>query len=145
MLTLPLLFYVLGGLTIRYELFPYNIFKSRNSGEFESSLVNYENKSSFTKYDYNSPSDFLEDLKKGGFIFYIRHADKFENESSKQIRGVLDSFESISKRTHFHPGSPPPRGPPPGDDSPGEHHPSKDPPRGYPPRGYPPGGCPAGG
>ena len=102
-LILVLFFYLLGGLTIRYELFPYNIFKSRNLGAVESSLINYENKSDFIKYDYNSPSDFLEDLKSGGFIFYIRHADKFENDSSKQIRGALDSFESISKGTHFHP------------------------------------------
>jgi phosphohistidine phosphatase SixA len=34
---------------------------------------------------------------------YLRHADKFENESSRQIRGALDSFEAVTLNSHTHP------------------------------------------
>ena len=95
--------YLIGGITIRYELFPYSLFKSHFHNETLNPLVNYSNKHELITSTYNSSLSLLDDLKKGGFIMYMRHADKFENHSSSQIRSVLDTFESVTANKHIHP------------------------------------------
>lgn len=95
--------YISGGLTIKYELFPYNLYKSQYVIELPEPLINYSNKQKLISNQFNSEKELLKELRKGGFIFYMRHADKFENESSKQIRGALDSFESVTLNNYSHP------------------------------------------
>lgn len=104
----PLLFvsflsYLIGGITIKYELFPYSLYKSHYRNSSHTPLVDYINKHKLITSPYNSSFQLLEELKKGGFIIYIRHADKFENESSHQIRSALDSFESVTANKYTHP------------------------------------------
>ena len=95
--------YIVGGLTIKYELFPYNLYKSQYVLDLPEPHVDYTNKKDLITGEFDSTSALLKELRKGGFVLYLRHADKFENESSRQIRGALDSFEAITLNSHTHP------------------------------------------
>lgn len=100
---ISVLSYLIGGLTVKYELFPYSFLRSYYFNEVQSPLVIYSKKQELITTPFDSSLLLLEELRKGGFILYMRHADKFENESSRQIRAALDSFESVTANKYIHP------------------------------------------
>ena len=82
LITLILLFtigYIVGAFTIKYELFPYNIYKSQYIIDYNENLVEYHNKKDLIYKKFNSTTELIDSLRQGGYVLYMRHADKFEN------------------------------------------------------------------
>ena len=98
-LTAITLSYLVGFLTYKFEWYPYNLYKSYKFNDIGGT---FENKHQIFNPEFSSKSELLKALKKGGFILYMRHADKFENSSSNQIRSALDSFEAVTSTVHTH-------------------------------------------
>jgi hypothetical protein len=93
-LILALFFYLLGGLTVRYRLFPYKIFITQQNIEPKNTdgiaNRNYKDRR------FEEVGKSIAKLKEGGLLVYMRHAHKTPilEESHYSSRQAYDVFVS---------------------------------------------------